>query len=54
MILIVENPDAIFKQAIEAGATEVSPVGEDHGWRLGRLSDPFCIDWEIRRLLTED
>ena len=53
LILIVENPDEIFQQAIKAGATEVFAVGEEHGWRLGRLSDPFGLDWEIGKLLTE-
>lgn len=52
MILIVENPDAVFEQAIEAGAKEIFPVGEAHGWRLGRLSDPFGLDWEIGKPLT--
>jgi PhnB protein len=53
IILTVENPDAIFEQAIKAGAIEVFPVGEDFGWRLGRLSDPFGLDWEIGKPLTE-
>lgn len=52
IILTVENPDAVFEQAIKAGAKEVFPVGEDFGWRLGRLSDPFGIDWEIGKPLT--
>ncbi len=47
MILTVSNPDAVFEQAIKAGATEVFPVGEDHGWRLGRLIDPIGLHWEI-------
>lgn len=51
LILTVENPDAVFEQAIEAGATQVFPVGEDFGWRLGRLSDPFGFDWEIGKPL---
>ena len=53
LILVVDDPDAIFDQAIKAGASEVFPVGEDFGWRLGRLSDPFGIDWEIGKPLTE-
>ena len=53
LILTVENPDATFEQAIKAGATEVFPVGEDFGWRLGRLSDPFGLDWEIGKPLIE-
>jgi len=28
-------------------ATESSPVGNEHGWRLGRIIDPFCHEWEI-------
>ncbi len=47
LILIVADPDAFFDKALEAGATEVFPVGEDHGWRLGRLTDPFGLHWEI-------
>lgn len=47
MILTVSNPDEVFKKALKAGATEIFPVGEDHGWRLGRLEDPFGLHWEI-------
>ena len=47
LILVVENPDAVFERAIKAGAKEIFPVGEDFGWRLGRLTDPFGLDWEI-------
>lgn len=47
MILTVPDPDAFFAQALAAGATEVFPVGEGHGWRLGRLVDPFGLHWEI-------
>ena len=37
MILTSPDPDALFARAIAAGAKEISPVGEEHGWRLGRL-----------------
>ena len=47
MILTVGNPDLVFQQAIQAGAKEIFPVGEGHGWRLGRLEDPFGLHWEI-------
>lgn len=47
IILTVANPDLIFDQALKAGASEVFPVGEGHGWRLGRLMDPFGLHWEI-------
>jgi PhnB protein len=51
MMLIVEDPDAVCKQAIAAGATEVVPVSEDFGWRLGRVVDPFGHHWEVGRLI---
>ncbi|MGA9545995.1 MAG: VOC family protein [Candidatus Sulfotelmatobacter sp.] len=47
MILTVADPDKVFAQALAAGASEVFPVGEEHGWRLGRLVDPFGLHWEI-------
>ena len=53
MILTVQDPDAVFEQAIRAGATEVFPVGEAHGWRLGRLVDPFGLHWEIGRKVVK-
>src|SRR5262249_7995491 len=51
MILTVEDPDAVFSRALGAGGIEVFPVGEGHGWRLGRLVDPFGLHWEIGRPL---
>lgn len=52
MILTVANPEAFFARALAAGATEVYPVGEQHGWKLGRLVDPFGFHWEIGYQLT--
>src|SRR5215471_10829194 len=37
MILMVGNPDAVFARAVSAGAKEVSPVVNSHGWRVGRV-----------------
>ncbi len=53
MVLTVENPDAVFHRAVAAGATEVWPVGDQHGWRVGRVVDPFGHHWEIGRPLRE-
>lgn len=47
IILTVPNPDALFAQALAAGAKEVFPVDEGYGWRLGRLVDPYGHHWEI-------
>jgi PhnB protein len=47
MLLIVDDPDAAVRRAVEAGAREVAPVTDEHGWRLGRVEDPYGHDWEI-------
>ena len=52
MLLVVDDPDAVWAQAVAAGATEVSPVGEQHGWRFGRVVDPYGHHWEIARQLS--
>jgi PhnB protein len=51
MILTVADPDTVFAKALGAGATEVYPVSEGHGWRVGRIVDPFGHHWEIGRPL---
>lgn len=49
MVLTVADPDAVFARAVKAGAHEVWPVGERHGWRIGRVVDPFGHHWEVGR-----
>ena len=52
MALTVVNPDALFTQALAAGAREIYPVSDqEYGYRLGRLEDPFGHHWEIGRPL---
>src|SRR5260221_14027065 len=51
MLLIVEDPAAVCRQAVAAGAKQVVPVSDSHGWRLGRIVDPFGHHWEIGRQL---
>ena len=51
IIMTVTDPDAVFARAIKAGAKEVYPVGDEHGWRIGRVVDPFGHHWEIGRPL---
>jgi PhnB protein len=46
-LLVVEDPDRVVRQAVGAGATEASPVRDEHGWHLGRIVDPFGHEWEI-------
>ena len=47
ILLVVDDPDSFFRRAVSAGATESSPVQDEHGWRLGRIIDPFGHEWEI-------
>jgi PhnB protein len=54
MLLITEDPDAAFAQAVAAGATVIAPVGNQHGWRVGRVVDPFGHHWEIGKPLSQD
>jgi PhnB protein len=54
MVIVAENPDAIFDRAIAAGASSVCPVrDESYGWRIGRVLDPFGHHWEIGKPLRE-
>jgi PhnB protein len=49
MLLTVRDPDAAVQRALAAGATEVVPVEDNYGWRVGRIVDPFGHHWEIGR-----
>ena len=47
IILTVGDPDAVFTQAVESGATQICPVRTEESWRIGKLKDPFGHIWEI-------
>ena len=52
LIIVVDDPDAVFARAVEAGATVVWPVDDKpYHWRVGRLVDPFGHHWEIGKPL---
>lgn len=52
LMLIVDDPDAVFDKAVAAGATVRSPMrDQDYGWRDGTLIDPFGHRWEIGKPL---
>jgi PhnB protein len=50
-LLVVDEPEALVERAVRAGATLTSAVGDEHGWRVGRIVDPFGHEWEIGRPL---
>jgi PhnB protein len=52
IILTVADPDAVFARALKAGAKVVYPVSDEHGWRIGRVVDPFGHHWEIGKPLS--
>lgn len=52
MLLIVDDPESAVERAVSAGAAEIYPVSEQHGWRLGRIVDPFGHHWEIGKPLA--
>ena len=51
MLLIVEDPEALCARAVAAGATQIYPVTNAHGWCIGRIIDPFGHHWEVAKQL---
>jgi PhnB protein len=53
LLLTVDDPQAAIDRAVGAGAREVYPASEEHGWLLGRIEDPFGHHWEIGKPLID-
>lgn len=51
MIVETPDPDALFARALAAGAREISPMYDGHGWHVGRMAAPDGHHWEIGRRL---
>jgi PhnB protein len=49
VLLETDDPAALLQRAVQAGASELAPVSEEHGWLLGRILDPYGHEWEIGR-----
>ena len=48
LMLIVDDPDALFDRAVAAGAVVRSPMQDrEYGWRDGSIVDPLGHRWEI-------
>jgi PhnB protein len=52
LVLTADDPDAVFEQAVASGGVVVWPVANRHGWRIGRIVDPFGHHWEIGKPLV--
>ena len=52
-LLVVDDPDSRLRHAVEAGAREIAATTDEHGWRLGRIVDPFGHEWEIGKPLGD-
>ena len=52
LVLVVDDPDAVFARALGAGGKVISPLEDkEYGWRVGRIADPFGHHWEIGKPL---
>ncbi len=52
LMLIVDDPDAVFDRAVAAGAVVRSPMqNREYGWRDGSVLDPPEHRWEIGKPL---
>ena len=51
LLIVVDDPHAVFAGAVATWAYEIRPVHEEYGWLLGRLVYPFGHDWEIGKPL---
>lgn len=52
LVLTVDDPDAVFANAVAHGAKEIWPVEDQpYEWRVGRVVDPFGHHWEIGKPL---
>jgi PhnB protein len=52
LLLMVDDPDAAVERAVAAGATLVYAPEDAHGWRIGRIADPYGHHWEIATPLS--
>ena len=46
-LLVTDDPDLVLHRAVAAGAHLTAAPEDEHGWRLGRMTDPFGHEWEI-------
>ncbi|WP_207782474.1 VOC family protein [Phytoactinopolyspora limicola] len=50
LTLNVDDPDAVAQAVLDAGGSEVFPVGDmAYGYRQGRVKDPYGYQWIVSR-----
>ena len=55
LMLYVENCDATYKQALDAGATSLrEPANQEYGDRMSGVLDPFGYKWWIAHALKKE
>jgi PhnB protein len=48
LLIYTEDVDAMWKRALDAGATEVQPLeNKFYGDRMGMVRDPFGHEWSL-------
>jgi PhnB protein len=53
LTLVVEDTDAAFQQALDAGATQNRPIKDEPYGRIGWVNDPFGHRWAIIRMAED-
>jgi PhnB protein len=53
VLLMVLDLDSVHHNSVRAGATQTSPVSQEHGWRVSHIIDPFGHEWETAHHLAE-
>jgi PhnB protein len=52
--LLVDDPDTMFQQALQGGATTIFPLADQfYGYRSGRLQDPFGHQWILGKQIEQ-
>ena len=48
-----DDPDGLFKRAVEAGSKAVSPMQDyEYGYRQGSVRDPFGHQWQLQKRIS--
>ncbi len=54
LIIVTDDPDRLYAQALSAGGLEIAAMHDENGWHIGRIQDPAGYHWEIGKELLQD